>query len=339
MLCPFCLKQTEFIRKQEERGGNANQRGRVMEYMACPSCESEVPRMYINNYEACPPAIVSAVGFPNHGKSVYLSSLFRLMRSPELDRRWRGYVTWPVNQGSLDRIKAAIREIDDRRLPSATPRVFPTPTLMQVKNLPDTLDRTLIMYDTAGETFRDGNDIGQYADFVARAETVLFFVSLSDLSKENRPEELRDLLETYVMGVENLGTTRKTQSLCVVLTKADEYAEQFGSKWPFPETALFLPPGEEAYLRPNDVYAISRKLRNFFDSALNAEAFLTKADDFFSSVRFTYVSALGERPTLDNRLESDARHCRLLDPILYVMRGDAHAKQTPIGKIWEWLGR
>ena len=261
MICPFCLEETSFVQRQEERGGNANQKGRMMKYMACPACESQVPRMYINNYETCPPSIISAVGFTEHGKSVYLATLYRLLRSQELGRRWNGFVTFPLNQSSLDTIKTSVKEIDDRRLPAANPRVFPTPTMMHVKNVPGTPNRTLVMYDTAGETFRDGNDIGQYAEFVAKAETVLFFLGLPNIQKGNEAGELRDLIETYVLGVQELGTVTKAQSVCVVFTKADEYESRYGAAWPFKRADLYTAPGDEAHLKPKQVYRVSKELR------------------------------------------------------------------------------
>ncbi|MCC6510952.1 MAG: hypothetical protein IT423_17755 [Pirellulaceae bacterium] len=333
MLCPFCLLDSSIEMREEERGGSANAPGRRVHYLACKECGSQIPRMYKEDYEICPPAIVSAVGFSQHGKSVYLSSLYRLMRSQDLVKQWKQYLTWPLNQDSLDRIRGSVKLLDACRLPAANPQVFPMPTLMQVKNVPNTPNSTLVLFDTAGEAFRDVDKIGMYANFVARADTILFFVSLANLTKGSESVELDDLMQTYVIGARELGTPPKSQSLCIVFTKSDRYADIYGKAWPGDQ--LYMTPGDEAYTTPYQVNTTTRKLTEFLDEHLKAKQFLANARDFFNSVHMTYVSALGQPPNSRNELDCAPRPCRMLDPILHVIRRQAHTRLGLIGKFMQ----
>ncbi len=65
MLCPYCLENTS--------------------PPVCGSCKETLPPLYVGRNSN--PAILSAVGFSGHGKTVYLA--MRLCRTQKQDRRLR----------------------------------------------------------------------------------------------------------------------------------------------------------------------------------------------------------------------------------------------------------
>ena len=192
MLCPFCLADVIFEQRSEKRRG-----GYERNHLACPECEEPIPRMYADDYRDFPPVVVSAVGFPQHGKTVYFSSLFYTLRHMDLVDRWPGFHTQCVNDESLERLWQGARELNVGQLPTATPKTFPQPTMLRIHGYPGIRNCTLVMYDTAGESFNRPNQLIQYARYVRRARTVLFFVSLPRIQEDDEePDEiLHKLLE------------------------------------------------------------------------------------------------------------------------------------------------
>jgi hypothetical protein len=318
MLCPFCLGYATFEKKEQKR-----RKGFTRQYYSCVHCSAEVPRMYFEDYRRNPPAVVSAVGFTQHGKSVYFASLFYAFRCMNLARDWPGFQTLCLNEDSLQTVNRNLEQLRGGKLPPATAKNFPTPTLLHVDFFPNQPNCTLLFYDTAGESFTQPRQLGQYARFVRRARTVLFFVSLSKTGQDGPiSAELERLLETYIVGVRDLGTKRKEQNLVVVYTMADMLADVMGSDWSFYRERLVSPQlGDEAhgsYLR--ELVHLSYRLRRFTESRLGAHGFLNMAHGFFRKVSFCMVSSLGSAPQEDNTLAVELTPRRVLDPLMYVMR-------------------
>ena len=90
-LCPFCLEKVNF--KQKQPGG-----------YPCPNCGQIVPAMYVDDYKLYPPVVVSTIGFPGHGKTVYLSALFHTLKYGRLAKYWPGFYYKPINEQSLDTV-------------------------------------------------------------------------------------------------------------------------------------------------------------------------------------------------------------------------------------------
>ena len=61
--------------------------------------------------------------------------------------------------------------------------------MLRIHGYPGVRNCTLVMYDTAGESFHRPNQLIQYARFVRRARTVLFLVSLPRIHAENEEPE------------------------------------------------------------------------------------------------------------------------------------------------------
>ena len=62
MLCPFCLAEVKFKRQKPT--------GQPAAIYLCPNCNEQIPALYAQDYRRYPPAVVSAIGFRQHGKTV-----------------------------------------------------------------------------------------------------------------------------------------------------------------------------------------------------------------------------------------------------------------------------
>jgi hypothetical protein len=307
MLCPFCLAEVAFTQTRVKTG---------MAHV-CPTCQEYVPALYVGDYAKFPPVVMSAVGYRQHGKTVYFASLFYTLKRLKVATHWPKFLTMSLNEDSLDTVYGNAALLEGGRLPHSTPKNFPRPTLLRLAGVPKQRDATLVCYDTGGECFEQPEALVQYAPFVKRARTVLFLVSVPDLSDPAR--ELHRLLNTYVLGVARLGGDTKKQHLVVVLTKADRLADRLK---PYGELGLYQEHGSIARLAdPADYLAqmhrMSDRIQEFALKELHADTFLETARDNFATVACSMISALGGMPTGDAAAKPVPR--RILDPLLWTL--------------------
>ena len=237
-------------------------------------------------------------------------------------KKWPGFVTQCLSDESVTKVWEGARDLHQGRLPDATAKVFPTPIMLRLDSFPGQPNCTLIVYDTAGESFNRPTQLVQYAHFVSRASTVLFFVSLSRIhqDQEDVDQTLHRLLETYIIGVRELGTSERRQKLIVVFTMADAIGDVVGDSWKsLRELLTRAQPGDECsreYVA--DANELSRRLYRFTHEELKAHNFLNLAERFFRSIGFSMVSALGAAPREDNTMATRIIPRRVFDPLLGV---------------------
>jgi len=320
MLCPFCLARVRFTQQQDNH--------RVT--YRCPECHQRVPPMYVERYGKGP-VVMNAIGFRGHGKTVYFSSLFYTFAQPELCQSWSGFYTMCLNEDSLETVNRNRDRLREGYLPDATAKNFPSPTIMHIGGIPNYGSRTLLFYDTGGEAFERASQITEYAKFVMRAHTAVFLVSIRDL--QNPAEQMHHLLNTYIIGMTDLGGQTKDQNLLVVYTKADDLPEQYaGNCHPQATQGTWRGFNIQQYLEEGTLEALkelrayengmrqgSKQLRNFTLDTLRANNFVNLAEQSFRSVKFCAVSALGTRPMEDGRLQVAVEPRRILDPLLWLL--------------------
>ena len=221
MLCSFCLADVKF--KQEKVGGHQSS------IHLCPNCNEQVPALYSQDYRKYPPVVISAVGFRQHGKTVYFASLFYTLKKLTLARDWPDFFTMGLNEDSLDTVYGNARMLDAGTLPDSTPKNFPRPTMIRAEGIPMQPDSTLLFFDTGGESFEKPTQLVQFAGFVRRAKAVMLLISIADL--EDPRAGMHRLLNTYVVGMGELGGKTRDQHLIVVYTKADRLVSRFSDQW------------------------------------------------------------------------------------------------------------
>jgi hypothetical protein len=317
MLCPFCLADVKF---RSERTA-----GRLTPAYLCPQCREQAPALYVQGYRAYPPAVTSAVGFRQHGKTVYFAALFYTLKKLGLPNLWPTFFTMALNEDSLNTIYENVRMLEEGLLPNSTPKNFPRPTLLRVEDLPllRRPDWTALFYDTGGESFEQPTQLVQFASFVRRARTAMFLISTTDLKDPAR--EMQRLLNTYVVGMGELEGDTHEQHLVVVYTKADRLpavVPQWTTRWG--DLHEYLLAGTyEALGRPGGylrrLEEVSERLGDFTAQELQSYEFLNAARAHFRSVSFAIVSALGSEPER-GRMAVQVACRRILDPLLLTMR-------------------
>ncbi|OPZ85640.1 MAG: hypothetical protein BWY76_01330 [bacterium ADurb.Bin429] len=308
MLCPMCLAEVTF--KQETVRGTS--------VFLCPGCNQPVPALYIKEYRQYPPVVMSAVGFRQHGKTVYFASLFHLLKKMRMARHWQRFFTMGLDEESLRTVYENVGMLEGGHLPDATPANFPRPTLVRVEGIPHQPNCTLIFYDTSGESFEQPTRLVRDARFVQRAKTAMLLLSVPDMADPSR--DLHKLLNTYIVGMAELGAETRAQHLCVVYTKADQMGERM-KKWT--DIARYLGDGSiERLAQPLKYYEqmalISDRLRAFTRHELEADEFLNATRAYFRGVSFSMVSSLGARPQ-GKDLTVQVMPRRVLDPVLWTI--------------------
>jgi len=323
MLCPFCLHDVTF-KREKPKDASAS-------VYLCPDCREQVPALYVEGYNQYPPVVVSTIGFRQHGKTIYLSALFYALRRLGLASHWKGFFTMGLNEETLETVWNLVDMLERGKLPDSTPKVFPRPAIIRVEGVPMQPNRTLLCYDTGGECFERPTQLVQYASFVQRARTAMLLVNIPD--RENPDEEMKRLLNIYVVGMAELGARTQDQHLVVVYTKADEIPGRFRNHWG--EVADYFVRGSiDGLANPQEYVRHMRLLsdwlrRDFTQYQLQAGEFLNMADKHFKSVTFSMVSALGAQPH-GQQLSAPIAPRRVLDPLFWVME-----KSRP-GWWWRW---
>ncbi len=324
MLCPFCLAD---VRKFQQKKLS---RGLASAYL-CPNCNEQAPALYVQDNRKYPPVVISAVGFRQHGKTVYFASLFYTLKKLTLARDWPEFFTMGLNEDSLDTVYGNVKMLEGGVLPDSTPKNFPRPTMVRAEGVPMQPDCTLLFFDTGGECFERPTQLVQFAGFVRHAKAVLLLISVPDLADPRAG--MQKLLNTYVVGMRELGGHTEDQHLIVVYTKADKLAVHFTKQWKYLRTYLIRGSVNdlartEGYMER--MHEVSGRLLEFTERELHAHEFVNAAEANFKSVNFSIISALGAAPQ-GARLPATIVPRRILDPMLWVM-------EKSFARSWFWWG-
>ena len=325
MLCPFCLADVKF--KRQKLPNNP-----ATVYL-CPECNEQAPALYTQDYRQYPPTIISAIGFRQHGKTVYFASLFYTLKKLTLARDWPDFFTMGLDEDSLDTVYGNADMLADGALPDSTPKNFPRPTMIRAEGVPMQPNCTLLFFDTGGECFEKPRQLVQFAGFVRRAKAAMLLISIPDL--EDPRAEMHKLLNTYVVGMRELGGRTEEQHLVIVYTKADQLAGRFGSRWKDLRTYL-IEGSVDALAKPDGymerMHFVSERLQAFTEQELCADEFMNAAQAHFKSISFSIISALGTGPR-GARLSVAIVPRRILDPMLWIME---KSFARPWRRWWGW---
>jgi hypothetical protein len=128
MLGPFCLADVKFKPKRLS--------GSPASLYLCSDCKEQAPALYVQDYPKYRPVVVSAVGFRQHGKTVYFAALFYTLKKLTLARDWPDFFTMGLNEDSLDTVYGNARPLEGGALPDSTPKNFPRPTMIRAEGVP-----------------------------------------------------------------------------------------------------------------------------------------------------------------------------------------------------------
>ncbi len=300
MLCPYCLGDTAGP--------------------ACYHCKEKLPPLYIKQHGAFsrPPAILSAVGFSGHGKTVYLAALLHTL-DKRLTQLWPKFYRQGLDVDSVRTVQKNLALLQKGELPESTRRNFPRPSLHRLTQVPHYGTRDLLIYDPPGEAFDSDEGMERYAHFVQRARVVVFLVSLVDL-QEPKSDDLYRLLNTYVLGMAKMKAKTKNQHLIIAYTKVDRLIADFQE---YPHVLRHLRNPDHKVMSDAKKYLetlklVSGELATFTGRQLGARGFINLARDQFKSVAYCAVSALGSPPE-DGHLSTAIEPRRVADPLFWVL--------------------
>ncbi len=273
-------------------------------FSQCDECGREISGIFIKAMKRSVPWFtMGMVGFSNHGKTVYITSLFYLLCEVMMNRSlWRDFTVLNMDKDTMKFVMEGVDLLKRGQLPDATASAFPQPSLVQFSNLPVRDEVFVSLYDIGGEVYQDKDTIKERASLIARAHTLLFMISIEE-DIENWKDDIYSLLNNYILGVHdhlNL-LPSEYQHLVVVFTKADEVVNSLPD-----ELKTSVTEGSCQKYRTVTQVTLDR-LRA--DSLLiqqwlrdnGAAGFLNLTHKEFKSVHYCLVSALGQKP-FGNRL-------------------------------------
>lgn len=309
MKCPYCVNNiTPQLKQKENRS-----------IYECTSCKREIHRDIVEDIKT-PQTSIGLIGYTGHGKTVYITSLFYVLKF--FQSNWSGYHYLCLDNEANTMVYERVRHFEENaELPPGTPINFPHPHLISYSNLPYFGDVRLTYYDVGGQVYENPASISDQGRFVAHADTIFFLLSITEFGPL-WTSEIQKRLDIYVNAVKNSMRveTKQNQNLVVVLTKSDLILPDL------PETLQkFLTDGD--YTQYHDLRAAlagmktaSKQIRQWLMEK-QAGGFINLAESNFRRVEYCVVSATGSAP-VQGRLASklnpkDPR--RMLDPLLWAL--------------------
>ncbi len=335
MKCPYCLSELNHYKVLNTQSNTQN--------FQCDECDNEISAIVLHDLKSNPCFTLGMVGFSNHGKTVYITSLFYMLKIFMNDELWPGLNMLALDQKSINMVSKRIDALLQGQLPDATPENFPEPCLIRFSNLPVAETVSTYIYDIGGEVYSDLDVIQEKAELIAKSDTLLFMISIKEL--ERWQEDIYPILNTYIVYAGNklgIGTHQlsRRQNLIVVFTKADEIIQDLPS-----DIKQSLLEGTYAKYKNID-YALLEKLRSnskiIEDWLINKKAagFVNLARSSFKSVHYTMVSSLGQKPQKDNRLAGSIQPTdpkNVLDPFVMALGNHVEFPGQPRKSFWKWV--
>jgi len=269
--------------------------------------------------------IIATIGYPSHGKSIFLAGLF-WDSFFALSRTFRDgaqpYSVRALNEEASKLFYGNAKLLHGRSLPPANPRSKPEPAILEFKGIPRAKRQRrrsirLVFYDVAGEVFDDERLTREYAPYVIDAHDLIFLFDPThpDFSALSAAE-LVDLVYRVARG-------GRKKNIIIALTKIDElrdrddwWAGMIDKLWP-DET----PSPSQLPLYLNQMDSLSTMLRSWWtDPAQQAHNLVNSLP---ANTRFCAVSSLGHPPVqVDGslRLTREPEPFRVRDPLFWIFR-------------------
>lgn len=317
-LCPHCLKPHNFTNQQP---------------FVCPETSQEVPTLYLREYAKVPPLWLVAVGFTQHGKTVFLSAMTLMIEN--IGAAWEDANHRYLDEYTRARVRMLRVAARSGEQPEASRPGRPQPLLMSIYGMPGFSDRCAVIYDTGGEVFESVADLAEHIAAIKYMDTIWFLISLNDLEGQDS-RTMVDLFDVYADAMQKHGAELRGRTMIVIYTKADNV--------PFPEeirrylvsdplsdlTNPRIPLSDDVqswdmpeYLK--EMKEVSQKLEHYTRYKVRGGAnFLSSARRMGMEVKFTVTSALGREVGEGNlatntprTMKEDASRFRVLDPLIW----------------------
>lgn len=321
------------------------------------ACGFKLPLDYYRTCQEAPPLAIAAIGYSTHGKTHLLASI--LQRLYDLARRPRTLdpVTLQVMDDHTNTLlsmwmdHAKTGKLLDRTEPPRRggPDVKPEPPVPMILRVSGLMpERTLLVYDVAGEVFNSTERIEKYLPALRDIQTVWFLVSPTDVEKRPSGEvnqneasptgNLGFLFTCYDAAMRKLKFRIEDRNAVVILTKCDRLKARASEILQYLDSdPLLTAPVTGA--APYGIRACEAELRHISEtvqdyvSGVGEEEqpnagdvqILTGLLSKKMRVSFCVTSALGRRPLrdtlgqIDPELTGPWQPKRVLDPLIWTL--------------------
>ena len=271
--------------------------------------------------------IVATIGYPGHGKSIFLAGLFWdsfFALSRTFQDGTQPYVVRALNEEASKLFYGNAKLLYDLKLPPANPRGKPEPAILEFKGIPHANSQQrrstrLVFYDVAGEVFDDDRKTREYAPYVANAHDLIFLFDPT-------------LLEVNALWWSELGDRiyraangDKKKNIIIALTKMDElrhhddwWAQTINEHWPDA-----TPTHSQLALYLERMDSLSATLRGWWTAEdRRGNNFINSVLETWPTTRFCALSSLGHQPVWD------CPQCNIAIPSSLQVCGQCHTART-----------
>ena len=315
--------------------------GKPSSRFVCPHCHNWLPTEMIEEGSE----IISIVGAPNSGKTVYF---FNLMHQLNIKSPLGIKVTVQDEGPNRDRKTSVIFKdmvttmYDDHQLPEKTPvreGEKPVPLIFKISNKKAGVKggKTIyiVFYDTPGEAFQDSEQIAVMADHVSNSAGILLFVDPYNISKLTETiqaasgEEVvagsvlenETVLNSLLQKVNIKESVNKPFAL--VFSKIDmvlkgleeEGSEELGNILDLSKNSSFIKKKKLSLSEINLISDALEQMSEEWDVSYMKEKIREKYKE--ENIKFFAVSSLGSEPE-DGEIK-DLKPYRVMDPLVWIL--------------------
>jgi len=294
----------------------------------CPNCERDLPKNYLRICQQAPPLWLVTAGFSGHGKTTYLSAL--TLKLENLGRKLDGTFYEYFDEYTHEVVRQKRREAQTGEQPPPSAVTEPRPLYISLYQLPGNLNRTLVMYDIAGEVFTSLEAFQCYVHALPEVQTIWMQVSLSDLAEDAEGNTLPNLFQSYQSALLEHGAELSNHTVIVIYTKADTVdfpgeVSDYLTEDPFLGLLADGPVERMTDFSLSEYVQgmewLSNVLERFTDQHVpGGTAFINMIRGKGMQLHFCAVSALGQSPDPGlNRVLSETSSHRVLDPFFWTL--------------------
>ncbi len=199
----------------------------------CPGedCRFRLP---INYYRICrqaPPLPIAAVGYSTHGKTHLLATMVLTLKDLTNRDMAEELITFEVLDEQTRKVTTKWQDHEKSTLtlePTVESSKRPVPMILSVKGIFP--ERTLLVYDVAGQVFHDMESDGKRLEILRNIQTVWFVISPHDLELDQDsmeadskvPQDVLYLFSSYKAAMNRLDASLEGRNAVIVLTKGDK---------------------------------------------------------------------------------------------------------------------
>lgn len=324
--------------------GRCPECGNITYKRICPACHNELPESTLSGTDM----IISVVGSRASGKSHFVGVLIEELLQRVASKfggslegfadsyaRWKNgfYTSLYENRQKLPLNQSALQNPDNG---TYRPLIFKLNFRRRVLFW-DVIDSyTLVFFDTAGEDLDDPNIMNTVNKYICKSAGIIFLLdpmqipavvnrldssiveraSAVRLNQAAKPNDIMTRVSQMIRNDRHMPQNRVIDiPVAAVFSKFDAIEpivpEDFTVRRPSPHC-------EKGYFDMTDCHNVNSQIQALLN-AWNATAFTSQLETNYKNYSYFAVSALGNNPTKDDRIEPPHPH-RIEDPLLWILK-------------------